>query len=90
MEYNKLSGMCGTMINKAGGEIRRTAIIQFMAECKRETLKNYCKSMGISQSGTKLQLARRIYDNANHHTYQIHLPPNGTVSIGIGLSVHPV
>jgi hypothetical protein len=71
-------------------ELRREAIILFIAECKKVTLKNYAKSMGLTQQGTKLELARRIYANANHHSYQIHLPPSGTISIGIGLSVHPV
>lgn len=76
------------MITKTGGELRRNAIIQFITECKRETLKAYAKSMGLSQQGSKLQLAIRIYDNTNQHTYTIHLPPSGTISIGVGLSVH--
>ena len=69
-------------------ELRRDAIVQFITECRLVTLKAYAKSMGLSQQGTKLQLAIRIYDNTNEHTYTIHLPPSGTVSIGIGLSVH--
>jgi len=69
-------------------ELRRNAIIQFITECRGVTLKAYAKSMGLSQQGTKLELAIRIYDNTNSHTYQIHLPPSGTISIGIGLSVH--
>jgi len=76
------------MITKTGGELRRTAIIQFITECRKATLKEYAKSMKLSQQGTKLELAIRIYDNTNQHTYQIHLPPSGTISIGIGLSVH--
>lgn len=83
MEHDEFGGVCGTM-----SELRRDAIIQFITECKKETLKVYAKSMGLSQQGTKLQLALRIYDNANHHTHSVHLPPNGTVSIGIAMSVH--
>ena len=88
MEHNKPSGVCGTMITASGGELRRNAIIQFITECNKGTLKAYAKSMGLSQQGTKLQLAIRIYDNTNRHTYQIQLPPSGTISIGIGMSVH--
>jgi hypothetical protein len=69
-------------------ELRRNAIIEFITDCRKITLKNYAKSMGMSQQGTKLELAIRIYDNTNEHTYTIHLPPNGTISIGIGLSVN--
>jgi len=71
-----------------GRTIRETAIIYFITECKRVTLQAYAKSMGLSQQGTKLELAIRIFDNTNQHTYQIHLPPSGTISIGIGMSVH--
>ena len=69
-------------------ELRREAIIQFLCECRKVTLTTYAKSMGLAVSGTKKVLARRIYDNTNQHTYQIHLPPSGTISIGIGLAVH--
>ncbi len=76
------------MITPSGGELRRNAINQIITECRKVTLKNYAKSMGLSQQGTKLELAIRIYDNTNKHSYTIHLPPNGTVSIGIALEVH--
>ena len=88
MEHHKPSGVCGAMITPTGGELRRNAIIQFITECKRETLREYARSMGLSRQGSKLELAIRIYDNTNTHTYNIHLPPNGTVSIGIALEVH--
>jgi hypothetical protein len=58
-----------------------------MTECKGVTLKTYAKSMGLSQQGSKMELAKRIYENANHHTLQIMLPPSGTVSIGIALEI---
>ena len=83
MEHDKSSGVCGVM-----SELRRNAIIEFITICRKDTLKVYAKSMGLSQQGTKLELAIRIFDNTNQHTYTIHLPPSGTISIGIGMSVH--
>lgn len=69
----------------ANTKIRDSAVILLIAECRKVTLKNYAKSMGVSQQGTKQELATRIFENANQFTYQMHLPPGGCVSIGIAL-----
>jgi hypothetical protein len=66
-------------------ELRRDAIIEIMTECKKDLLKNYLRSYELPTSGTKLELATRIYDNSYIHTLQAMLPPSGTVSIGISL-----
>jgi hypothetical protein len=64
---------------------RRDGIIQIMTELKKETLKQYLKSYGLPVSGTKLQLAMRIWDKAKRYSFQIIMPPSGNVSIGIAI-----
>lgn len=80
MEHNKLSG-----VHKIMSEQRRDGIISLMAECRKVTLKEYLKSYGLPVSGTKLQLAIRIFDNTKTFTTTTHMPPAGNVSIGIAL-----
>ena len=80
MEHDKPSGVCGTM-----NKLRREAILEWICECRKVTLKTYAKSCGLKVSGTKLELAIRIYEVCNKHTYQLHMPPGGTLSIGIAL-----
>lgn len=64
---------------------RRDGIVQIMTEVRKETLKQYLKSYGLPVSGTKLQLAMRIWDSTKKYTLQITFPPAGVVSIGIAL-----
>ena len=58
-----------------------------MTEVRKEILKNYLKSFGLPVSGTKLQLAMRIWDQTKTYTLQIQMAPRGTVSIGIALDL---
>lgn len=83
MVFDEPSGMRGIMIN----DIRRDGLIALMTDCRKETLKQYLKSHKLPVSGTKLQLAIRIWDNTKLFTVTLHMPPSGTVSIGVALDM---
>ena len=66
---------------------RRDGIVQIMLELKKATLKAYLKSYNLPVSGTKLQLAMRIWDNTKKYHLKIMMPTSGTISIGIALDL---
>ena len=66
-------------------DARRNGIIAIMAACTKVELVAYLRSHGLRVSGTKLQLAIRIYDTAGTVRIRIIMPPSGVVSIGIAL-----
>lgn len=66
---------------------KRKGIIALMAECRKVTLQEYLKSYGLPISGTKWELAIRIWENTKRYTLNLHLPPLGRVSIGIALDL---
>lgn len=64
-------------------DIRRDGLIALMTDCRKETLKQYLKSYKLPVSGTKLQLAIRIWDNVKQFTITLNLPPSGMGKLSI-------
>lgn len=60
-------------------------IVSLLCEMKKVMLVNYAKSYGLKISGTKREIARRIFDSKVTLTLNLMAPPNGIIAIGIAL-----